>query len=285
MDGEPGIEATNGAQLRKASETYVQQIKRRAHKIQKQKVQRLAAAAAASQTRDRRSERTKTATVKALEAARQQNDGPHSSLSDNAASLQSTRRRLRGSYSSTRSGYGSSSSIVDVTTAGGEFSSEDRGLLSPLSDSGLYHTRHQKLDTMSVPSASSLDDLTVKSPLTPLRQHDRNRRHGKNTAKSVGSEEISEPVGGKMGEGGGGEGVDGGGAGKGKGGERRRRDRKRTRRGEGGSTSRKRRKVGERKAVALMNGVVNGTPEYKVVLWDLVWAKCRGYPPYPALVS
>ena len=259
---------TTGPQLRKANDTYVQQIKKRAHKIQKQKVQRLAADNKRTEVKplDRRSERTKTATKKAL-ASMKPNE-----VTVTEAPPADKRRRLRGSYSSTRSAFGSSSSIIDVMT-GAEDGSEDRVLFSPLSDPGLYHNRHQKLDTLSVPSASSLEDLTVKSPLQAMKQHhhDRARRTQKNPTPSSNLFSASEDTTSEAAERGGGR-------------TRGRTNRKRTRR-DGGSGARKRRRVVDKKNNVLMNGIMNGGEEYRVVLWDLVWAKCRGYPPYPALVS
>ena len=276
---EAGVGIT-GTQLRKASDSYVQQIKKRALKIQKEKVRRMAAGqntTTAAQTRslDRRSERTKTATKKALAAMKQQNDNislAPTTATDAAPAPPEKRRRLRGSYSSTRSGFGSSSSIIDVTTAA-EYTSDDRVLFSPLSDSGLYHNRHrQKLDTLSVPSASSLDDLTVKSPLQH-HQQDRGRKNPRNVPLGAAGNIDT------------GERVSEGDVGREERGGNRRRERKRTRRGDGRSNTRKRRRVVDKKSAVMLNGVMNGGPEYKVVLWDLVWAKCRGYPPYPALVS
>ena len=279
---------STNAQLKNAgSDTYIQQVRKHAHRIRKQKVQRLAAnnhqgnsSSDITTLESRRSERSRTSTRKALASVKQNKV----SLSEAVPAGLDKRRRLRGSYSSTRSGYGSSSSIADMTTTGGEYGSEDRVLFSPLSDSGLYQqARHQKLDTLSVPSASSLEDLTVKSPLQAVKHNQQER--GRRTPRGTPSNQLpGEDTTGAVDKGeerGGG----GGGGGGGRGGGRKG-NRKRSRRGDGGgSSTRKRRRVVEKKNSVMLNGVVNGGQEYTVVLWDLVWAKCRGYPPYPALVS
>jgi len=90
-----------------------------------------------------------------------------------------------------------------------------------------------------IPSASSMEDLTVKSPLAlPVG------KGGKKRKRSSGSE---------------------------------------------GGTKKRRKKLDSKsdgiRRSTVINGLVNGGEKYEIRPLDLVWAKCRGYPPYPALVS
>ena len=132
--------------------------------------------------------------------------------------------RQHRSEEALRTRAGSSSSVCETPLE--ELSNVDK----------IFQQRLGSSSETAIPSASSVEDLTVKPPLVV-----QSRKRGKKRKQSSGSE----------------------------------------------GAVRKRRKLTESKLDSLknINGLVNGGESYEIKPLDLVWAKCRGYPPYPALVS
>lgn len=200
------------------SDSYVAKIKKKARQIQKRKYQR---------------ERSRTG----FKDPRQPGKPPKQRL-PSTGSVSEAERSVNGVSSRREKGrtrVGSSSSIYETAMEG--YSSEERLLRSPLSDSSLYRQRLASSTSENAPpSASSTDDLTVRAPLVPRGARGRKRKHGERRA----------------------------------------------------GTKRKKRAVSDSdsaKRTGTINGLVNGSGSFEIKALDLVWAKCRGYPPYPALVS
>ena len=134
---------------------------------------------------------------------------------------------------------GRSNSSSQYETAGEGYSSEDKHALSPFSDINRFS---------AIPSASSVEDLTVFDPLAnrrgkPGRKPGRKRK-GSFRTESGGLKKIRLTS----------ESSDA---------------------GSGGAELKSR----------TVNGLITNGGQCEIKPLDLVWAKCRGYPSYPALVS
>lgn len=134
---------------------------------------------------------------------------------------------------------GHSNSSSQYETAGEGYSSEDKHALSPFSDINRFS---------AIPSASSVEDLTVFDPLANRRGKP-GRKPGRKRKGSFRTE-----VGGL---------------------KKIRLTSESSDAGSGG---------GELKT-RTVNGLIPNGGQYEIKPLDLVWAKCRGYPSYPALVS
>lgn len=222
------------------SDSYVAKIKKRARKFRKRNIGRRRRIKQATQaperspTRNRRSSRPSPARLPSgTGTSASENDLPVNGITGDRVKVQGPRRQcqLKGTG---RTRIGSSSSAYE--TPAEEFSSEGK-----LSDSTFFRQRFGSSSGPEavIPSASSMEDLTVKSPLAlPVG------KGGKKRKRSSGSE---------------------------------------------GGTKKRRKKLDSKsdgiRRSTVINGLVNGGEKYEIRPLDLVWAKCRGYPPYPALVS
>lgn len=222
------------------SNSYVAKIKKRARKFRKRNIGRRRRIKQATQVpgrspaRNRRSSRPSPARLPSgTGTSASENDLPVNGITGDRVKVQGPRRQcqLKGTG---RTRIGSSSSAYE--TPAEEFSSEGK-----LSDSTFFRQRFGSSSGPEavIPSASSMEDLTVKSPLAlPVG------KGGKKRKRSSGSE---------------------------------------------GGTKKRRKKLDSKsdgiRRSTVINGLVNGGEKYEIRPLDLVWAKCRGYPPYPALVS
>ena len=220
------------------SDSYVAKIKKKARKFKKRisgrrrRVKQATQAPRRSPANHRRSSRPSPGRLPSGTSA-SENDLPVNGITGGRVRVQGPRRQhqFKGTL---RTRIRSSSSTYE--TPAEEFGSDGK-----LSDSSFFR---QRLGSSSgpeavVPSASSMDELTVKSPLV----------------LSVG---------------------------------KRGKKRKASSSSDGGTKKRKKKLDSKSDSVrrsTVINGLVNGGEKYEIRPLDLVWAKCRGYPPYPALVG
>ena len=226
------------------SDSCVAKIKKKAQRIRKRKYQK-----------ERERSRSENANPEARDSARERMASGGTSVSENEHPLNG-RTRLE-----------SSSSVYE--TPAEDFSNDDeKPLRSPLSDSGPCH--HRRLTSSAsenaVPSASSVEDLTVRG--APAVSRGRNR--GNMRRRSSSSNYAA----------GGGEEEDGGEETRSRGTAQKRKH------GASVSAPEPESDGGSVKRTKTINGLVNGAgaEQFEIKPLLLVWAKCRGYPPYPALV-
>ena len=209
------------------SDSYVARIKKKAMKFKKKSYERQrntkppAQGPGRPETKRRPLSRSRGRLPSGTGTSASENDLPVNGIAE---------RRVPGSLRQHRSEEtlrtraGSSSSMCETPLE--ELSNVDK----------IFQQRLGSSSETAIPSASSVEDLTVKPSLVQAK------KQGKKRKRSSGSE---------------------------------------------GTVKKRRKQHMESKLDSFknINGLVNGGENYEIKPLDLVWAKCRGYPPYPALVS
>lgn len=210
------------------SDSYVAKIKKKAMKFKKKSYERQrntkppAQGPGRSETKRRPLSRSRGRLPSGTGTSASENDLPVNGIAESR--VPGSLRQHR-SEETLRTRAGSSSSMCETPLE--ELSNVDK----------IFQQRLGSSSETAIPSASSVEDLTVKSPLVVQA-----KKQGKKRKRSSGSE---------------------------------------------GAVKKRRKQHMESKLDSFknINGLVNGGENYEIKPLDLVWAKCRGYPPYPALVS
>ena len=209
------------------SDSYVAKIKRNARRYQRKRQRRKTGRVTSDSANRQKPGRSRL-------ASGSESEQPMNGVRRSSSAEQPTGR--------VRTRIGSSSSIYE--TPAEEYSSEDKPIQSPFSDSSIYRQRlASSASENPIPSASSVEDLTVKASPVPKGRRGRKREQSSSSASGVGAPSPAKK--------------------KKKGAAYESDDGRRTK---------------------TINGLVNGAGNWEIRPLDLVWAKCRGYPPYPALV-
>ena len=224
------------------SDSCVAKIKKKAQRIRKRKYQK---------ERERLQSENANPGVRDLARDRMASGG--TSVSENDPPLNG-RTRLA-----------SSSSIYETAE---DFSTDEKSVHSPLSDSSPCHHHHHRLTSSAsenaVPSASSVEDLTVRPPVVSRGRNHRGNKRGRSSSSNYGGGEEEEED------------------------EREEEtgNRGTAKKGKRGALMAAPESESGVKRTKTINGLVNGagTEQFEIKPLVLVWAKCRGYPPYPALV-
>lgn len=209
------------------SDSYVARIKKKAMKFKKKSYERQrdtkppAQGPGRPETKRRPLSRSRGRLPSGTGTSASENDLPVNGIAEGR--VPGSLRQHR-SEETLRTRAGSSSSMCETPLE--ELSNVDK----------IFQQRLGSSSETAIPSASSVEDLTVKPSLVQAK------KQGKKRKRSSGSE---------------------------------------------GTVKKRRKQQLESKLDSFknINGLVNGGENYEIKPLDLVWAKCRGYPPYPALVS